>query len=73
MRTPDKKKGLADEANPLEITWRPQPDLNRCCRRERPVSLARLDDGDDMDVKNTIFPEKSMIIKPRNNPKVNRQ
>ena len=26
--------------------WRPQPDLNRCCRRERPVSLAGLDDGD---------------------------
>ena len=28
------------------IIWRPQPDLNRCCRRERPVSLAWLDDGD---------------------------
>ena len=26
--------------------WRPQPDLNRCCRRERPVSWTWLDDGD---------------------------
>jgi hypothetical protein len=26
-----------------------------------------------MDVKNTLFFEKGMIIKPRNNPKVNRQ
>ena len=27
-------------------SWRPQPDLNRCCRRERPVSWTWLDDGD---------------------------
>ena len=26
--------------------WRPRRDLNPCCRRERPVSWARLDDGD---------------------------
>ena len=26
--------------------WRPQADLNRCCRRERPVSWTWLDDGD---------------------------
>ncbi len=29
-------------------SWRPQPDLNRCCRRERPVSWTRLDDGDSL-------------------------
>ena len=28
------------------ILWRPQRDLNPCRWRERPVSLARLDDGD---------------------------
>src|SRR5262245_32211643 len=26
--------------------WRPRRDLNPCCRRERPMSWARLDDGD---------------------------
>ena len=29
------------------LKWRPQPDLNRCCRRERPVSWTGLDDGDE--------------------------
>ncbi len=29
-----------------EKSWRPQPDLNRRCRRERPVSWTWLDDGD---------------------------
>ncbi len=30
----------------LEISWRPQGDLNPCRLRERQVSWARLDDGD---------------------------
>ncbi len=69
-------KGAAIKLTPRNH-WRPQPDLNRCCRRERPVSLARLDDGDDIDVnhtdQNSLSEEKSMIIKPGNNPQVNHQ
>jgi hypothetical protein len=34
--------------SPVWIHWRPQPDSNRCCRRERPVSWTGLDDGDAM-------------------------
>ncbi len=34
-------------SQPIDFVWRPQPDLNRCCRRERPVSWTRLDDGDE--------------------------
>ena len=41
-----KKGGATDMVQPLVFIWRPQPDLNRCCRRERPVSWTRLDDGD---------------------------
>ncbi len=32
--------------SPMEGKWRPRRDLNPCRRRERPVSWARLDDGD---------------------------
>ena len=45
------KKGLAVlSAGPLPgVCWRPQGDSNPCCRRERAVSLAGLDDGDGRD------------------------
>lgn len=32
--------------SPMAGKWRPRRDLNPCRRRERPVSWARLDDGD---------------------------
>jgi Nucleotidyl transferase AbiEii toxin, Type IV TA system len=31
--------------------WRPQRDLNSCCRRERPVSWTGLDDGDARELR----------------------
>src|SRR5215510_16212481 len=37
---------LKRTALPKKIFWRPRRDLNPCCRRERPMSWARLDDGD---------------------------
>jgi len=30
------KKDSQSNVSPLYFNWRPQPDLNRCCRRERP-------------------------------------
>ena len=42
---PETKKNI-DNAVSYWFIWRPQGDLNACCRRERPVSWTRLDDGD---------------------------
>ena len=41
-----RKKATFPEENDLSDIWRPLPDLNRCRRRERAVSWARLDEGD---------------------------
>ena len=41
-----RKKATFPEENDLFDIWRPLPDLNRCRRRERAVSWARLDEGD---------------------------
>jgi site-specific DNA recombinase len=43
-----KKKNLSTKEEVLRFNqeWRPLPDLNRCRRRERAVSWARLDEGD---------------------------
>ena len=53
---PLKERGVLDQQNKRDqecstdlckkTQWRPQPDLNRCCRRERPMSWTWLDDGD---------------------------
>jgi hypothetical protein len=37
---------FSDEGAKYAEVWRPRRDLNPCCRRERPMSWARLDDGD---------------------------
>ena len=35
---PKTKQARSDIRYVPVFIWRPQPDLNRCCRRERPVS-----------------------------------
>jgi hypothetical protein len=44
--------------------WRPRRDLNPCCRRERPVSWARLDDGDAV-VSRAGFEPATLCLKGR--------
>ena len=46
METEISERDFAKAENSGEI-WRPRRDLNPCYRRERPVSWAELDDGDD--------------------------
>jgi hypothetical protein len=41
-----RNRDYTKSSKPLILLWRPQPDLNRCYRRERPVSWTWLDDGD---------------------------
>ena len=43
----EKEISQAQSAVSGEREWRPRRDLNPCYRRERPVSWAELDDGDD--------------------------
>ena len=40
--SPQTRKALQNKS----LSKRPRRDLNPCCRRERPMSWARLDDGD---------------------------
>ena len=42
----EQKKATSLAKSDLLDIWRPLPDLNRCRRRERAVSWARLDEGD---------------------------
>ena len=65
-----KKKGAAiDVLQPIDFIWRPQPDLNRCCRRERPVSWTGLDDGDAIEKNHLVgrvgFEPTTLCLKGR--------
>jgi hypothetical protein len=44
----ENEKAPAKNSQVLDFIERPQRDLNPCCRRERPVSWAGLDDGDSL-------------------------
>jgi integrase len=58
--TPRRRKALQNKSLPE----RPRRDLNPCCRRERPVSWARLDDGDAM-VSRAGFEPATLCLKGR--------
>lgn len=45
-QTYKRKEATFHKKSSLFNRWRPLPDLNRCRRRERAVSWARLDEGD---------------------------
>ncbi len=47
-----------------DVSWRPRRDLNPCRRRERPVSWARLDDGDVL-VSRAGFEPATLCLKGR--------
>ena len=49
----------------FDFIWCPQRDLNSCCRRERPVSWARLDDGDVSLVGRVGFEPTTLCLKGR--------
>ena len=49
----------------IDFIWCPQRDLNSCCRRERPVSWARLDDGDVSLVGRVGFEPTTLCLKGR--------
>ncbi len=43
------------------LKWRPQPDLNRCCRRERPIRrVFHLILLAFLDIKNRLKPSKAV-------------
>ena len=50
----------------LHVWWCPQRDLNPCCRLERPASWARLDDRDNIAVRER---EEGMVTKGPNRVK----
>ncbi len=70
LSTPLSRDGLEgiSELNLVGIVWRPQPDLNRCCRRERPVSWTRLDDGDQKPVFSTQCPFRCQGVSENRGP-----
>ena len=59
---------FSDEDAKSRDYWRPRRDLNPCYRRERPVSWARLDDGDAV-VSRAGFEPATLCLKVRRGEK----